>query len=79
MHLGAAQPGSVPVTVDLVESLGVETLTYVRLPNNVQVVSRGAERSSLQPGQQTHLTFEPGFVHYFDRAGKTYAAAKGAL
>jgi multiple sugar transport system ATP-binding protein len=25
------------------------------------------------------LTFEPGFVHYFDRAGKTYAAAKGAL
>ena len=79
VHLGAAQPGSVPITVDLVESLGVETLTYVRLPNNVQVVSRGAERSSLQPGQQTHLTFEPGFVHYFDRAGKTYAASKGAL
>ena len=55
----------------------METLTYVRLPNNVQVVSRGAERSSLQPGQQTHLTFEPGFVHYFDRDGKTYAGAKG--
>ena len=74
VYLGGAQQGSVPVTVELVESLGVETLTYVRLPNNVQVVSRAAERSSLHPGQQTHLTFEPGFTHYFDRAGKTCGA-----
>ncbi|MBB5369140.1 MULTISPECIES: ABC transporter ATP-binding protein [unclassified Janthinobacterium] len=74
VYLGAQQQGSVPVTVELVESLGVETLTYVRLQNNVQVVSRAAERSSLHPGQQTHLTFEPGFTHYFDRAGKTCAA-----
>jgi multiple sugar transport system ATP-binding protein len=78
VYLGQAKEGSVPVTIDLVESLGVETLIYARLPNNVQVVSRGSERSSLQPGQQTHLTFDEGFVHHFDRDGKTYASAKGA-
>ncbi|KAB8042751.1 ABC transporter ATP-binding protein [Janthinobacterium aquaticum] len=75
--LGDVQPGSVPVTVELVESLGVETLTYVRLPNDVQLVSRGAERSRLQPGQQTHVAFDQNFIHYFDAAGKSRAPAPG--
>jgi multiple sugar transport system ATP-binding protein len=77
--LGAPQADSLSATVDMVESLGVETLIYSRLENNVQIVSRGSERTSVHPGQRTHLTFERGFVHHFDRLGTTCAAARGAL
>jgi multiple sugar transport system ATP-binding protein len=70
-------PGSLPATVDLVESLGVETLVYARLENNVQIVTRGGERTALRPGDGTRLCFDPGAVHHFDAAGKTYAAARG--
>ncbi len=69
--LDNAQPGSLPATVDMVESLGVETLVYARLENNVQVVARGSERIALQPGARTHLAFEHGFVHHFDKSGST--------
>ncbi|MDQ1920789.1 ABC transporter ATP-binding protein [Massilia pseudoviolaceinigra] len=69
--LDAAQPDSLPATVDMVESLGVETLVYARLENNVQVVARGSERIALQPGARTHLAFEHGFVHHFDKLGST--------
>ncbi|WP_317202159.1 ABC transporter ATP-binding protein [Janthinobacterium sp.] len=79
VHLGAERPGSLAASVDMVESLGVETLIYARLENNIQLVSRGSERSALRPGDRTHLSFEPAFVHHFDRLGKTCAAAKGAL
>ena len=70
-------PGSLPATVDLVESLGVETLVYARLENNVQIVMRGGERTALRPGDGTRLCFDPGAVHHFDAAGKTCAAARG--
>ena len=77
--LAAAQPGSLPVSIDMVESLGVETLVYARLENNVQVVARGSERVFLHPGERAHLSFEHDFVHHFDRFGKTCGfAAKGA-
>ena len=77
--LPAAQPGSLPATVDMVESLGVETLVYARLENNVQVVARGSERVFLHPGDRTHLSFDHDFAHHFDRFGKTCGyAAKGA-
>ena len=48
--LDQAQPGSLPATVDMVESLGVATLVCARLENNVQVVARGSEPIALQPG-----------------------------
>ncbi len=68
-------PDSLPATVDMVESLGVETLIYSRLDNGVQVVSRGSGRTSLVPGARTRLAFDPQFIHHFDRDGKTRAAA----
>jgi multiple sugar transport system ATP-binding protein len=76
------QPGqsSLPATVDMVESLGVETLIYARLDNNVQIVTRGSERSRLHPGDRTRLSFDTGFLHHFDRAGKAGAVmSRGAL
>jgi multiple sugar transport system ATP-binding protein len=73
VHLNDQAPGSLPATVDLVESLGVETLVYARLENDVQIVSRGSERSRLQPGERTWLTFDADAVHHFDSAGKIAA------
>ena len=73
------QPG-LPATVDMVESLGVETLIYARLDNHVQIVTRGSERSRLHPGDRTRLSFDTGFLHHFDRAGKAGAVlARGVL
>lgn len=69
VYLTQAGPNSLPATVDMVESLGVETLIYARLDNNMQIVSRGSERTRLHPGDRTHLTFEEKFVHHFDRDG----------
>jgi multiple sugar transport system ATP-binding protein len=69
------EPGSLPATVDMVESLGVETLVYARLENNVQIVSRGSERTRLHPGDRTRLVFDAGALHHFDRNGNACAAA----
>jgi multiple sugar transport system ATP-binding protein len=75
VHLNGQGQGSLPATVDLVESLGVETLVYARLENDVQIVSRGSERIRLQPGERTWLTFDADAVHHFDSAGKIEAPA----
>jgi multiple sugar transport system ATP-binding protein len=69
----AARDG-VPATVDMVESLGVETLVYARLDNDVRLVARGSERTRLHPGDRTRVGFDLGAVHHFDRLGNTYAA-----
>jgi multiple sugar transport system ATP-binding protein len=75
VHLNGHAQDGLPATVDMVESLGVETLIYARLENNVQIVSRGSERTRLHPGDHTWLTFDPGAVHHFDQAGNTDQAA----
>jgi len=73
VHLDGSTQGGVPATVEMVESLGVETLVYARLPNDVQIVSRGSERTRLQPGDATVVTFDAGAVHHFDQAGNADA------
>ncbi|WP_426110298.1 ABC transporter ATP-binding protein [Massilia sp. PWRC2] len=69
-----ALPG-VAATVDLVESLGVETLVYARLDNDVQIVARGSDRSSLRAGERTWLSFDASAIHHFDRAGRRITPA----
>lgn len=75
VHLDGQGPGSLPATVELVESLGVETLVYTRLDNDIQLVSRGSDRVRLAPGERTALTFDAHAVHHFDQAGNIVAAA----
>jgi multiple sugar transport system ATP-binding protein len=74
VHLNGHAQAGLPATVDMVESLGVETLIYARLENDVQIVSRGSERTQLHPGDRTWMTFDPGTVHHFDEAGNADAA-----
>jgi len=75
VHLNGHAHDGLPATVDMVESLGVETLVYARLENDVQIVSRGSERTGLHPGDRTWVTFDPGAVHHFDQAGNAEAGA----
>lgn len=63
------RPG-LPATVDMVESLGAETLVYSRLENGVQIVARRNERVTLRPGDRTRLSFDENFLHHFDQSGK---------
>ena len=60
-------------TVDLVESLGAETLIYASLSSGTQVVCKQAERSRAHPGDRVGLLFDERHVHVFDQGGRAAA------
>ena len=62
---GAALSGE----VELVESLGNETLIHVNLGSE-SIIVRQYMRSPLQVGNKTGVNFDPGQLHRFDEAGK---------
>ena len=64
-----------PATVDLVESLGAETLVYSRLENGLQLVARSTERAMLHPGDRIGLRLDPQRMHIFDAAGRATRSA----
>jgi len=69
--------GKLPARVELIESLGADTLIYTSVGHNgngVQIVSRQAERTSLAPGDSVGLDIAPASFHLFDRQGHKVAA-----
>lgn len=74
VQLGSTLPLSIPATVEMVESLGAETLVYSRLENGLQIVSRGNERVVLHAGERTRLAFDENHLHYFDKSGAAHVA-----
>ncbi len=71
--LESAHQHSLPATIDMVESLGAETLVYSSLQNGVQIVSRRNERVTLRPGDHTRVSFDENFLHHFDQSGRAQA------
>jgi len=72
-----AGSGKLVGRVELVESLGADTLIYSQVGsdgNGVQIVSRQAERTSLTPGDAVGLDIAPSSFHLFDRQGHTVSA-----
>jgi len=68
---GTAQGVSVAGRVELVESLGAETLIYVEVAGAATLVARQAERSALKPGDAVSVTVEEGAaLHVFDASGR---------
>ena len=67
---------SLPAKIDMVESLGSETLVYSRLENGLQIVSRGTDRVTLHAGDTTRIAFDENHLHHFDQAGKAYTVQK---
>ncbi|WP_018914386.1 ABC transporter ATP-binding protein [Thiomonas sp. FB-6] len=67
-------PDGLPARVELLESLGADTLIYLNA-QGTQLVARQSERSSLRPGQEVGLRFDGAGLHCFDRDGNTLAGA----
>ncbi|GIX54133.1 ABC transporter ATP-binding protein [Sphaerotilus sulfidivorans] len=72
----AAQAGSggLPGTVELVESLGAETLIYVTVDSGAQLVSRQPVRSGLRNGDRVGVFVEAANAHRFDAQGRAARA-----
>jgi multiple sugar transport system ATP-binding protein len=76
VQLASKYPLSLPATIDIVESLGVETLVYSRLENGLQIVSRGTQRVALHAGERTRLFFDESHLHHFDKSGNAHTAMR---
>ncbi len=76
----AAGSGRLAGRVELVESLGADTLIYANVDGGcagareVQIVARQNERTALQPGDNVGLDIVPASFHLFDRQGRLVSA-----
>src|SRR6185295_9350176 len=68
--LTAAGAGQVQAQVELVESLGAETLVHVSTDRGAQFVARQNQRSELHAGDAVGLAFDPTAAHLFDASGR---------
>ena len=77
--LRTAGTGRIKGKVELIESLGADTLVYTSLGEGakpgVQLVARQNTRTSLHVGDAVGLDIAPASFHLFDRAGRTVARA----
>jgi multiple sugar transport system ATP-binding protein len=69
-----AASSGVPGRVELVESLGADTLVHVDL-GGLSVVARQSERVALAAGDAVRVTLDPAVLHCFDREGRALVPA----
>jgi multiple sugar transport system ATP-binding protein len=69
--LRPAGQGRLRGQVELVESLGADTLVYADVGQGVQLVARQSQRTPLRAGDAVGLDIAPSSFHLFDRQGKT--------
>jgi multiple sugar transport system ATP-binding protein len=72
-----AGTGQIAGQVELIESLGADTLIYAQVGGNghgVQLVARQNTRTPLRVGDTVGLDIAPSSFHLFDRQGRTVAA-----
>jgi len=78
VQVKAAGDGQMDARVELVESLGADTLIYARVGSKdrgAQIVARQNTRATVRPGDSVALQFAPETFHLFDRNGKSLARA----
>ncbi|MDE1947971.1 MAG: ABC transporter ATP-binding protein [Burkholderiales bacterium] len=73
-HVSVKPPGEgrLPGKVEIVESLGLDTLIYANV-GDVRLISRQNTRTSLHPGDAVAIDFAPEALHHFDRQGRALA------
>ena len=73
--LRAPGAGALAGRVELVESLGADTLVYTSIANGTQpaaqLVARQNSRTGLRPGDPVGLDIAPASFHLFDREGRS--------
>ncbi|MCW5665744.1 MAG: ABC transporter ATP-binding protein [Piscinibacter sp.] len=65
-----AGQGALGGTVDLVESLGAETLIHVRLDSGAPIIARQATRTALRSGDKVGVFVAAANAHRFDAQGR---------
>ena len=71
---GASATALLPLTVDLLEPLGAETLVYGKLPDGMEMTARIHGESTVEIGATLDFAVEARHVHLFDKAsGKRLA------
>jgi len=76
----AVGSGRLPAKVEIVESLGADTLIYSNTASEggkagVQIVARQNTRTTLAPGDDVSLDIAPASFHVFDRQGRTVSGS----
>ena len=74
--LSAAGQGMLQGRVDLVESLGAETLIYVSTPQGAQMVARQNARTELRSGSTVGIEIDLDAAHLFDAKGRITRTGK---
>ncbi len=74
----AAGAGSIPGTVELVESLGSDTLIHVRVAADVHLISRQSERTTLKLRDPVGVEIDPDALMFFDKQGRAIRNMKQA-
>jgi multiple sugar transport system ATP-binding protein len=74
VQVRSAGGGALKGRVELIESLGADTLIYSRIDARAHgagspIVARQAERTGLRPGDAVSLDIDPAALHLFDRQG----------
>ncbi len=62
--------GAIPGLVELVESLGSDTLIHTRVGSNVPLISRQSERTTLRLGDAVGVEIDPAALMFFDAHGR---------
>jgi multiple sugar transport system ATP-binding protein len=78
-HVKVGPPGSgIAGTVELVESLGSDTLIHVKVASDVHVIARQSERTELELGNPVGIMIDASALHYFDSKGQALREFKQA-
>ena len=67
--------GAIKGKVELVESLGADTLIYTDVGAGAPLVARQSQRTALRPGDAVSVDVDPGALHFFDSQGRALRAA----
>jgi multiple sugar transport system ATP-binding protein len=74
---GGEGQSALAARVELIESLGSETIIHGRLDDGTQIVQKVLGSVSLNPGDLAHMNLLPGSTHLFDESGDAFASADG--
>ena len=66
----AAGQGSIPGKVELVESLGSDTLIHCSVGRDVHLISRQGDRTTLKLGDPVGVEIDPNALLFFDKQGR---------
>jgi multiple sugar transport system ATP-binding protein len=72
----ASGAGAIAGKVELIESLGADTLIYTDVGAGTPLVARQSERTELRPGDAVSVDVDPSALHFFDQQGRSLRAAR---